>query len=104
MTEEKIFRAFYILSILAEANDLRRDANELLSKICGNCVNWMKLKQCPREKPADLSGFQKGPSCNELACGKFDIQPQLISLYQQRLDEANKILKKIEGIGEFNER
>ncbi len=36
---------------------------------CGNCDHWMKSSLCPHEK--NVNGYSRGPSCDEMPCGKF---------------------------------
>ncbi len=36
---------------------------------CGDCDNWMKSRQCPREH--NVKGMSRGPSCNDYTCDKF---------------------------------
>jgi hypothetical protein len=36
---------------------------------CGQCDNWMKSSQCPRE--VNIKGRNQGPSCKSMPCDKF---------------------------------
>lgn len=37
---------------------------------CGNCFFWMKSSLCPKEH--NVNGYARGPSCNGMACEKFE--------------------------------
>ncbi|WP_028682468.1 hypothetical protein [Pseudomonas chlororaphis] len=41
---------------------------------CGNCYFWMKSRECPAEK--NVNGMSRGPSCNGVACQKFQPCPR----------------------------
>lgn len=42
-------------------------------KRCGDCNNWMKSRQCPREK--NVKGYSRGPSCDAAICASFEWSP-----------------------------
>lgn len=49
-----------------------REVQEKLRRVgrrCGDCDNWMKSSQCPRE--VNVRGMNRGPSCEAPICGKF---------------------------------
>lgn len=58
---------------LKRTNALAHEANaqhleESARPKCGNCQLWM-TRQCPQER--NVNGWNKGPSCEGFACGKF---------------------------------
>ena len=37
--------------------------------LCGHCSHWMKSSECPKE--INVNGYNRGPSCNTIACDNF---------------------------------
>lgn len=40
---------------------------------CGDCNNWMKSRECPKEKK--VKGLSRGPSSGDCPCDKFVVKP-----------------------------
>ena len=64
---------------------LEADIRDLSARRCGNCRDWMKSKQGPREK--NVGGISKGPSMNATACQQFTRDPATQSLIDERVAE-----------------
>lgn len=41
----------------------------VIGRRCGDCDNWMKSRQCPREH--NVNGRSRGPSAGDFICQKF---------------------------------
>ena len=53
-------------------------------KLCGNCNNWMKSRECSREK--NINGYSRGPSMNESPCLEYmPTSAILISILKREL-------------------
>jgi hypothetical protein len=58
--------------VVAKIEGLRsraRDRAEAGKKCCGNCHNWMKSRECPRER--NVNGYTRGPSMNGSPCKEY---------------------------------
>lgn len=55
-------------------------------KRCGNCYFWMKSKDCPKER--NVNGWNKGPSCNGVACEKFQLEAYVAEVKIEKLEEV----------------
>lgn len=67
-----------------------RDIAKALSQCsprCGNCCNWMKRPQCPREH--GLGSQKGGPSMNGLSCSHY-IETEWVRNRKQNLQMAAK--------------
>lgn len=64
---------------------LEADIRDLSARRCGSCRDWMKSRQCPREKNVD--GVSKGPSMSAPACQQFARKVATQSLIDERLSE-----------------
>jgi hypothetical protein len=40
-----------------------------IGRVCGDCSNWMKSRQCPKEH--NVGGISRGPSCEGPTCKSF---------------------------------
>ena len=52
---------------------------------CGNCHFWMKSRECPAEK--NVNGQSRGPSCEGIACQKFEPCPRMKETFAKLLSE-----------------
>lgn len=80
------------LSLLAQLRDKVTIALAVDRRECGNCYFWMKSRDCPREH--NVNGQTRGPSCSDVACGKFKIQDRVLELKKQRVAEAVSFAEK----------
>lgn len=77
------------IAALAHYRDLMREANATDARQCGNCVFWMKSRECPKEIPNGRGGYS-GPSSGTAACDKFQIKAWVVDLKAVRLEEARQ--------------
>jgi hypothetical protein len=85
-TIDKAIDALGRISLLAQLRDKVVFARSMSTKRCGACEHWMKSRECPREY--NKNGWQKGPSCGDLACSKFERTASDLSIQQKRYDDA----------------
>ncbi|ROL86518.1 hypothetical protein [Pseudomonas protegens] len=52
---------------------------------CGNCHFWMKTRECPAEK--NVNGMSRGPSCEGIACQKFQACPRMQETFAKLLSD-----------------
>lgn len=52
---------------------------------CGNCHFWMKSRECPAEK--NVNGQSRGPSCEGIACQKFQPCPRMQETFTKLLSD-----------------
>lgn len=83
---DKAINAMRRVSLLAQLRDKVVSALAVDRRECGNCYFWMKSRDCPREH--NINGRCRGPSCSDIACGKFQIQDRVLELKKQRIAEA----------------
>jgi hypothetical protein len=72
--------------------EIERDIRSI-GRRCGDCNNWMKSRQCPRER--NVGGMSRGPSCESLICPSFEIA----SSATRRKADLEVRLTKIKGEG-----
>lgn len=73
-------------SLLAQLRDKVIEALGTFKPKCGNCQHWMKSSVCPRER--NVNGRPHGPSMNERACDKFNVEQWVLDLQEKRIKEA----------------
>ena len=56
---------------------------------CGDCQLWM-TRRCPRETNS-MSGFSRGPSCNEVVCQVFQVTAQAVWFKEQKVQELQAL-------------
>jgi hypothetical protein len=72
-------------------SDIRR-----LGTVCGDCDNWMKSKQCPKDH--NIRGRNHGPSCNTpvLGCSSYSEAPKVEHRRVQLTLESERLRSIIE--------
>jgi len=80
----KLSRKVFLTS---KARELRASIKE---RGCGDCELWM-TKQCPREKPNNITGRSSGPSMSATVCSSFKEKAWVAELRAQRQKELLSI-------------
>lgn len=91
MNTEKIFDAFHELSRISQKADEARRLRRAAERRCGGCVDWMKSRECPREK--NVNGWSRGPSCNDNPCSKFTPNQShlnAVAKYREAIEEKEQ--------------
>ena len=60
---------------------------------CGNCNFWMKSRECPAEK--NVNGQSRGPSCEGIACQKFEPSPLMARTFEKLLSDKEAEINAI---------
>jgi hypothetical protein len=79
------------ISLIAQLRDKVAYALKAYNKRCGDCVHWMKSRDCPLER--NVKGYSRGPSCDAPVCSKFVIKQRAVELQQKRTTEAIEFAK-----------
>lgn len=61
---------------------------------CGECDHWMKSRECPSER--NVNGYNRGPSMNGSACGKFLITHHAADHHNALRDERADIIARLD--------
>jgi hypothetical protein len=69
---------------------IRELAADIARSGCGDCKNWMKSRECPKEH--NVNGYSRGPSRNAPICSLFVEEPRTAELRQKRRDELARLL------------
>lgn len=95
MNIDRVIGALGRISELAQIRADKAEADQTDRRRCGNCVDWMKSRECPREKPS-RTGYSQGPSSEAPACPQFRLLPWVVELKAKRLAAVEARLAALE--------
>lgn len=82
---DKMVDALTKVARLSDLKGKRAHAVQRSKPRCGNCSNWMKSRQCPKE--VNVNGRSQGPSCEGFACPSFVEETFTTDIFKKQIAE-----------------